>query len=212
MNMHKRLAPPQEVVSLLMETYPFDPYGRNDPTKVLLSCILSARTKDEITYPTADKLFSQYPTVRDLCQAHPTDLENILKPVGFYRQKAKHVRDAACFVEKHGVPKTTKELTEVPGIGPKCAAIVRAFGWGIPDIAVDTHVLRISKRLGWTEEKDNHMKTQEKLKMLLPIHQWVYVNHILVSLGRHVCRPQRPLCKQCVLNQKSNICPYPKSP
>ncbi|HHY43236.1 MAG TPA: endonuclease III [Coprothermobacter sp.] len=212
MNMHKLFAPPQEVVRLLMGTYPFDPYGRNDPTKVLLSCILSARTKDEITYPTADKLFSQYPTVRDLCQAHPTDLENILKPVGFYRQKAKYVRDAACYVEKYGVPKTTKKLTEVPGIGPKCAAIVRAFGWGIPDIAVDTHVLRISKRLGWTEEKDNEMKTQEKLKMLLPIHQWVYVNHLLVSLGRHVCRPQRPLCEQCVLNQKSSICPYPKRP
>lgn len=209
MHIHKRFAPPQEVVHLLAQTYSFDPYAKNDPTRVLLSCILSARTKDEITYPTADRLFSFYPTTLSLCQAHLTDLENILKPVGFYRQKAKYVRDAACYIEKWGVPKTTKELTQVPGIGPKCAAIVRAFGWGIPDIAVDTHVQRISKRLGWTEEKDDHLQTQAKLKTLLPIHEWVYVNHLLVSLGRHVCRPQRPLCHQCVLN---SLCPYPSNP
>jgi len=97
-----------------------------------------------------------------------TDLENILKPVGFYRQKAKYVRDAACYIEKWGVPKTTKELTQVPGIGPKCAAIVRAFGWGIPDIAVDTHVQRISKGLGGQRKKMTTFRLRQNLKHFCP--------------------------------------------
>lgn len=209
MNMHNCFAPPEEVFKQLLERYPFTPYAQGDPTKVLLSCILSARTKDELTYPTADILFAKYPTPEKLCYGDINDIEAILKPLGFYRQKAKHVRAAACYIAEHGVPKTTEELVRVPGIGPKCAAIVRAFGWHIPDIAVDTHVFRISKRLGWTDQHDNQLLTQEKLKQIFPVHQWVYINHMLVSLGRDVCRPQRPLCSQCVLY---NVCPYPSRP
>ncbi len=202
-------APPEETYLRLRRKYPFTPYGKGNPSRVLLSCILSARTKDELTYPTADELFKKYPTPKELCSAPPQDVETLLKPLGFFRQKAKHIREAACFISEKDVPKTTEELLLVPGIGPKCAAIVRAFGWGIPDIAVDTHVFRISKRLGWTTSADTLDQTQKKLKLLFPINQWVFINHLVVSLGRDVCRPQRPLCNLCVL---SDICPYPSNP
>lgn len=203
------MAPPQEVFRRLSKAYPFDPYGLGNPARVLLSCILSARTKDEITYPTADRLFAQYPTLEQLCAARPQDVESLLRPVGFYKVKAQHVREAACHLLRFGVPKTTEQLIEVPGIGPKCAAIVRAFGWGLPDIAVDTHVHRISKRLGWTDHGDDPLDTQQKLKLLFPVHQWQPLNHLIVSLGRDTCKPQKPACAPCVLNQ---VCPYPNKP
>jgi len=97
-----------------------------------------------------------------------TDLENILKPVGFYRQKAKYVRDAACYIEKWGVPKTTKELTQVPGIGPKCAAIVRAFGWEFPILPLIPMSNAYQKGLGGQRKKMTTFRLRQNLKHFCP--------------------------------------------
>ena len=174
------------------------PFYEGNPYKVLISCILSARSRDERTYPTADMLFKKYPTPCDLANASITDVENILKHLGLWREKSKRVVEAAKMICKQGfVPDDYEELVKIPGIGRKCAHIVLAYGFGKRVVAVDTHVRRISKRLGIVplDAKDEDI---EKAWLSVLGEDAKDINHYLVALGRRLCG-RHPKCPECPL-------------
>jgi endonuclease-3 len=163
----------------------------------LVGCIISTRTRDEQTVRISRKLFTVAPSPKALLVLSEARLSQILYGAGFYRQKAKQLRALSRIVmAKGGVPRTREELMELPGIGPKCANIVLASCFGAPSIAVDTHVHRISNRLGWvrTETPD---KTEAVLTPRVPVRWRGRVNVLLVAHGQLVCKPVGPRCEEC---------------
>jgi endonuclease-3 len=145
-------------------------------------------------------LFGVAPTAEKLARLSEARLEKLLYGAGFYRQKAKQLkRLAAILVERGDVPRTREELVKLPGIGPKCANIVMASCFGAPAIAVDTHVHRISNRLGWVRTSTPE-KTEERLTKLVPARWRRRVNKMLVAHGQLICRPIGPKCEDCSIN------------
>jgi len=173
---------------------------RGEPWKVVIGCILSQRTRDEVTDAAYRKLFSRFRSLEELAGASPGEVEELIYPVGFYRQKAKRIIEAAKWMAENGVPSSLEELLKIPGIGRKCANIVLTHAFGKPAIAVDTHVLRIGRRLGLGKTPQ---EVEEALKKIVPERFWSEVNRALVRFGREVCRP-RPLCGRCPLR---SVCP-----
>jgi len=175
------------------------PFYEGDPYKVLISCILSARSRDERTYPTAEVLFEKYPNPCDLAKAPLEDIQQILKHLGLWREKSLRVIQAAKVICETGqVPDTFEELIKIPGIGRKCANIVLAYGFGKRVVAVDTHVRRISKRLGIVspDAKDEDI---ERAWLSILGKDAKDINHYLVALGRRLCG-RVPRCGTCPLN------------
>ncbi len=173
---------------------------RDDPFRVLIGCILSQRTRDETTDAAYTRLFSKFSGPEDLARADPEEIERLIYPVGFYRNKARTIVKAARFVlEEFGgiVPDRFEDLIRIPGIGRKCANIVLAYAFGKPAIPVDTHVFRVAKRLGIAPENAKPEDVEEALKRIVPREYWIPVNHALVLFGRAVCRPVRPNCDEC---------------
>ena len=170
-----------------------------DPFQLLIGTILSARCRDEVTEVISRRLFERYPTAERLAAARPAAVQRIIRPIGFYRMKAKYVIETARqILKKHGgrVPQSLEELTELPGVGRKVANCVLVYAFGNPAIPVDTHVHRVSNRLGWVKTKSPD-QTERALEPILPKRHWLEVNEILVAHGKAVCRPGRPLCLQC---------------
>lgn len=188
------------VLSRLKETFGATfPFYEGNPYKVLISCILSARSRDERTYPTAETLFKKYPGPCDLAKAPLEDIQQILKHIGLWREKSQRVMQAAMIICETGqVPDTFEELIKIPGIGRKCANIVLAYGFGKRVVAVDTHVRRISKRLGIVpvDAKDEDI---EKAWLSTLGDDAKDINHYLVALGRRLCG-RLPRCGACPLN------------
>ncbi len=171
-----------------------------DPFKTLIGCILSQRTKDETTDKAFERLFSRYKGVDDLAEADPKEIERLIYPVGFYRVKARRIVEAARYVRDvfgGQVPDRLEDLIKIPGIGRKCANIVLAYAFGKPAIAVDTHVYRVSVRLGIADENVKPENVERALMAIVPKERWVEVNHALVRFGKEVCRPVNPLCDAC---------------
>ncbi len=190
------------VLSRILETYRWEGprHISRDPFKTLIGCILSQRTKDEVTDAAFARLFQRFNGVEDLARADPSEIEELIYPVGFYRVKARRIVEAARYVlERFGgkVPADRKKLMEIPGIGRKCANIVLAYAFGKPAIAVDTHVARVSRRLGIVEEGTDPEKIERALEKIVPKDRWIEVNHALVRFGKEVCRPLRPRCDVC---------------
>jgi endonuclease-3 len=182
---------------------------RSEPFQTLISCILSQRTKDETTGPAADRLFKVADTPAKMLKLSSRRIANIIYPVGFYNQKAKRIRRVCrILLNKYGgrVPKTRDELMQLPGVGAKTAAIVLAYAFGKPNVAVDTHVNRISKRLGFVKENSKPEKTQEVLERLIPVNRQIIVNHLFVTFGKAICQPRVPKCYICPVEK---LCPYP---
>jgi endonuclease-3 len=176
-------------------------YGR-DPFLVLVSCILSLRTKDTVSLPASQRLFAHARTPQTmLLLLSAQAIEKLIYPTGFYRQKTKQIL-AICsiLVEKYGgnVPDTEEKLLALPGVGPKTAALVLSEGFGIPAICVDTHVHRISNRLGLVKTK-NVTETEQQLKQLLPKKYWSEYNKLMVMWGQNICVPISPKCSICPL-------------
>lgn len=164
---------------------PLEVFGKN-PYKTLVSTLLSARTKDEVTLVASKRIFSQAKNFQDLARTNVATLEKLIYPVGFYKTKAKHLKKLAEVVlEKHKgkVPKTREELVLLPGVGRKTANLVLNRAFQIPAIAVDTHVHRISNLLGWVETKTPE-KTEAALNKILPKRYWSDINKLFVSIGR----------------------------
>ncbi len=170
-----------------------------DPFHVLVGTILSQRTRDEMTEKATDQLFARYADARALADAEPADVERLIRPVGFYHQKAPQIqRVSRILVERYGgrVPSTYEALMDLPQVGSKTANCVLVYGFGIPRIPVDTHVHRVSNRLGLVSAKTPE-KTEAALMAVVPRRYWLAVNELFIAFGKDVCRPIRPRCEAC---------------
>jgi len=179
---------------------------KTPPFRVLVSTLLSARTKDPVTVEATKRLFSRISTPKELLELKEEEIEKIIYPVGFYKTKAKHLREMAQVLIsefKGKVPETLEELTKLPGVGRKTANLILSVAFGKPAICVDTHVHRISNRLGWVSSKDV-LDTEEQLMKVVPKKDWRTLNLVLVNLGQNICQPVSPKCGECFL---SDLCP-----
>jgi endonuclease III len=174
-------------------------FGDDDPWQTLIATILSARSRDETTEVVARELFRQYPDCKSLAAAPVRKIEKLIKKTGFYKTKARRIINVShVLMERYGgkVPMDMDLLLELPGVGRKTASCVLVYAFGKSAIPVDTHVHRISNRLGWVTTK-NPEKTELALRELIPEKDWVLINDLLVYHGKTVCKPIRPLCSIC---------------
>ncbi|MBI2660957.1 endonuclease III [Candidatus Woesearchaeota archaeon] len=178
-----------------------------DPFLVLISCIMSLRTKDTTTGPAAKRLFALADNPKDMLKLAQKQIEKAIFPVGFYPTKAKYIKETCkMLIEKYGgkVPDSEEKLLELPGIGRKCMGITMCYGFGKNShIPVDTHVHKISNRLGWVRAKTPE-KTEQELMRIIPRKYWHDVNDLLVTHGQNVCVPVSPFCSRCAV---SKYCP-----
>lgn len=181
----------------------------NDPFKLTIAVLLSAQTTDKGVNKVTPVLWERYPTPAELASADVSDVEDIIRTIGFYHTKAAHViKTAQMVVADYGgeIPRTITELQKLPGVGRKTANIVLNEAFGIVEgIAVDTHVFRIAHRLKFAgPEADTPAKTETALLRLYPQKYWGPINHQWVLFGRETCIARRPRCEQCFLN---DVCP-----
>jgi len=169
------------------------------PYKVLFTTILSARTKDQTTLAAATRLFAKAPTLDTLCQLSEEQISELIYPVGFYKTKAKNIVKTAEVLQQEfsgQVPKTVEALVQLPGVGRKTATLVVAECFATSAICVDTHVHRISNRLGIVKSK-SPADTEQDLMRVLPKKYWRVWNPLLVAYGQSLCTPISPKCSQC---------------
>jgi endonuclease-3 len=172
---------------------------RRDPFLILTGCILSLRTKDETTFPAAERLFDLADTPEALTRLPLPKIERAIYPVGFYRTKARTLKALARhLLSRHGgkTPDTLEGLLAIKGVGRKTANLVLTLGFNKPGICVDTHVHRISNRWGLVRTKTPE-KTEFVLREVLPRRYWIEYNDLLVSFGQTVCHPTSPHCSRC---------------
>jgi len=172
-----------------------------DPFRVLISCLLSLRTKDGTTARATERLFDLAKTPETMMELSPIAIEKAIYPVGFYRNKAKTIISICKeLVEGYNskVPDTIDELLKIKGIGRKTANLVVTMGYGKPGICVDTHVHRITNRWGYVKTRTPE-ETEFALRRKLPRRYWIIINDLLVTFGQNVCKPISPLCSQCRL-------------
>lgn len=174
-----------------------------DPFKVLISCILSLRTKDEVTRKASERLFSVADNIEKLSKLSISQIEKLIYPVGFYRNKAKIIKKICEILTKKyvgKVPSSLDELLSLPGVGRKTANLVITIGFGKPGICVDTHVHRITNRWGYLTTT-NPSETESVLRKKLPRPYWIKINSLLVKFGQNICRPVSPLCSRCPIER-----------
>lgn len=175
---------------------------RRDPFKVLIACLISLRTKDDVTAESARRLFSAAETPGEIVRLSESKIARLIYPAGFYRSKAKTIRRVCRdLLEKHGgvVPADLDSLLSLKGVGRKTANLVVTKGFGKPGICVDTHVHRIVNRWGYvsTRKPDD---TEAALRGKLPQRYWILLNDLLVTFGKKICTPVSPKCSQCPLD------------
>ncbi|GAI86347.1 unnamed protein product, partial [marine sediment metagenome] len=174
--------------------------------KILISTILSARTRDANTRIATEKLFAKFNTPKTIAEANLDEIELLIKSSGFYKVKAARIKDVSrILVEKYNsnVPDIYEELMSLPGVGSKTANCVLVYAYKVPAIPVDTHVHRISNRLGWVKTK-TPLKTEVALKNTIPKELWLKLNRLFVRFGQQICVSIKPKCESCSIN---NICP-----
>ncbi|MBS2015135.1 MAG: endonuclease III [Deltaproteobacteria bacterium] len=203
------LAPPPEVLERLHRIHP-DAHCELDhegPFQLLCATVLSAQTTDVNVNKATPKLFAQWPDARSLAKAEPHEVEPFVATLGFFRMKSKSlVGLARGLVERHGgeVPRTMAELVKLPGVGRKTANVVMGVTWNAPDgVVVDTHVQRLSQRLGWTKN-DDPVKIEQDLCKILPKDKWDIASHVLIFHGRRICFARKPNCEGCGIH---DVCP-----
>jgi endonuclease-3 len=176
------------------------------PYEVLVSTLLSLRTKDEVTGAAAARLLEVARTPQAMLELTPREIEQLIYPVGFYPTKARRLLSISrILLERYDgkVPDTLEELTALPGVGRKTANLVLVEGFKVPAICVDTHVHRISNRIGYVKTK-NPDQTELALRKKLPRRHWVRYNELLVAFGQVLCRPISPFCSRCPV---TGMCP-----
>jgi len=183
----------------------FEKSIRRTPYRILLSVLLSSRTKDAVTHQASERLFSQAKTPKEMARLSEDRIAELIYPVGFYRQKAKHIKAIAdtladSELEPGAIPLTYDELTALPGVGRKTANLVIALAFGTPSIAVDIHVFRISQRLGWAKGNTPE-EIEEQLKNTFPPEHWNRINQTLVGFGQTLCKPVSPDCHRCEITE-----------
>ncbi len=168
--------------------------------EMAVAVILSAQTTDASVNKITPALFQAYPTIQSMAESSPKEIEQYIKTLGLYRNKAKSIHGfAKAVVERYGgvIPSDMDELTTLPGVGRKCANVIQSECFDIPALAVDTHVSRISKRLGLAYQKDTVDDIERKLKRKIPEEKWIQTHHQMIFFGRYQCKAQRPLCDHC---------------
>ncbi len=185
---------------LIIEHFP-RPHSETDPYKVLITTILSQRSRDENTDVAAKQLFEMYNNIEIIANLNPTQLYDLIKPAGLYKEKAERIVQVSRIIleEYNGVvPDMLEKLLRLPGVGRKTANIVLYVGFGRPALAVDTHVHRISNRLGWVNTKRPE-DTEEQLTKILDPELWGPINGSMVEFGKNICKPVSPKCEICFL-------------
>jgi len=175
--------------------------GRDDPFLVLISCLISLRTKDQVTAKASARLFRLAKTPAKMMKLSVKQIEDAIYPAGFYKTKAGRIKDISkVLAEDHGsrVPDEIDELLKLKGVGRKTANLVVTLGYGKPGICVDTHVYRISNRLGYVKTR-NPFETEMALRKKLPKRYWLIYNDLLVAWGQNVCVPISPFCSRCTI-------------
>ncbi len=175
------------------------------PFLVLISCLLSLRTRDETTLPASERLFARADTMQEMLKVPVGEIQKLIYPVGFYKTKAVRIHDICeDLIHRFGgqVPDEIDDLLTLKGVGRKTANLVLTEGFGKPGICVDTHVHRISNRLGYIKTKTPDA-TESALREKLPLKYWIEYNALLVTWGQNVCKPISPICSTCPVD---NIC------
>ncbi len=179
-----------------------------DPWQLIVATVLSAQTTDDMVNKVTPELFRRWPTAFDLAEANPEEVETVVKSTGFFRQKTRSILGlAAAVVSEHGgeVPTGMDQLIKLPGVGRKTASVVIAEAWGRPAIAVDTHVKRVSHRIGLTASTDP-VVIEAELRALYPRRRWADVSMRFIEFGREYCDARKPRCWECPLRDR---CDYP---
>jgi len=177
--------------------------NHRDPFRILIGCILSLRTRDETSWPATDRLFRIASTPATMAALRSERIARTIYPVGFYRTKSRQIRELCGeLVQRHDgrVPDSMEGLLALPGVGRKTANLVLGKGFGRPAICVDTHVHRISNRLGWVRTGTPE-ETERALARILPRRHWIDINELLVRHGQTICHPVSPLCSVCSISR-----------
>jgi endonuclease-3 len=180
--------------------------AHQDPFQLVIATILSAQTTDRSVNLVTPELFRRYPTAADLAAADPAEIEQLIKPTGFFRLKTRRIIDASKkILELFGgqIPPTLDDLVKIPGIGRKTANVILGVGFDVPGFAVDTHVTRLTNLLGLVATRDP-VKIEHQVCAMVPNVEWTGLSLRLILHGRRVCIARRPRCEECVLN---DFCP-----
>ena len=174
--------------------------------ELVIAVMLSAQTTDKAVNNVTRILFKRFPSLEELNNASLLDIEEIIKPIGLYKNKAKNLKGIVKdLIERFNgeVPSNKEALMTLPGVGNKTAGVIRAEVFKIPDLPVDTHILRISKRLNLAKKDDAPIDVERKLKRLIPEERWIKSHHQLIHFGRYFCLARSPKCRECKL---ANLC------
>ena len=202
----------KEIIKILSKEIPDSRIALkfSNPLELLIATILSAQCTDIKVNQVTENLFKKYLTAKDYAEANREGFEEDIRPTGFYRNKAKSIQKSCQeLVTRFGgkVPKTLEELVALPGVGRKTANVILGNTFGIPGIVVDTHVHRVSQRIGLTK-KDDPVKIEFDLMEIVPKEEWTHFSSLLVWHGRRTCMARKPLCEQCPINK---WCDYEKN-
>ena len=196
-----------KIVEELDNVFEIRTFLDHDPYKVLVRTILSQRTRDENTDQATDNLFSKYSDMYEIVDAPTEDIQELIRPAGFYRVKAGRIQEVSrILIDQYDgvVPDTLDELVKLPGVGRKTANCVLVFAFELPAIPVDTHVHRISNRIGLVDT-NNPEDTEVELSKIAPEKLWIKLNDLMVQFGQNICKPTSPQCEACPI---SYLCDY----
>jgi len=199
----------KEIIKILTRVIPDSTIALkfSSPLELLIATILSAQCTDVRVNQVTATLFNKYRSAKDYAQADPLELEQDIRPTGFYRNKAKSIQKCCQeLVARFGgeVPKTLEEMVTLAGVGRKTANVILGNAFGIPGIVVDTHVHRVSQRIGLTK-KDDPVKIEFELMEIVPKEEWTHLSNLLVWHGRRTCVARKPLCDSCAIRK---LCDY----
>ncbi|MDI9624481.1 MAG: endonuclease III [Methanothermobacter sp.] len=192
-----------KIIKILRKFYNLRVFEDRDPYRVLIRTILSQRTRDENTDEASNRLFQEYPTVKDIAEAPVERIEQLIRPAGFYRVKARRIKEVSRIIleEYNGrVPSKLEDLLELPGVGRKTANCVLVYAYGKAAIPVDTHVHRISNRLGLVDTKTPE-ETEKRLREIVPKEYWIELNDLFVQFGQDICKPISPRHDECPIRE-----------
>ncbi len=202
----------KKILDIIGQMFP-DAHGElewSTPFQLLVAVILSAQTTDKAVNKVTPSLWEKYPEIQDLAEARLVDVENYLRTIGLYKNKSKNIINTArdILLDYNGhVPRTHKELETLPGVGRKTANVVLGEVYGIPSIAVDTHVSRIAKRLNISDPDASVTEIEHDLMAKIPKKDWIITHHRLIFFGRYHCTAKNPKCEICPLQ---SYCHYYK--
>ncbi len=195
----------EEVLEILDKTYP-DAHCElnfNTPFQLLVATMLSAQSTDKTVNKVTDKLFLKYPALEDFLKLDQSQLELEIKEIGLYKNKSKNIKEMCNILNekfKGKVPDNMEDLVSLPGVGRKTANVVLSNAFGVPAIAVDTHVFRVSNRIGLADAKNVDI-TEEQLRKNIPMDRWSKAHHLIIWHGRRICLARSPKCDDCPIEK-----------